>query len=228
MTLIPSKPDDKKKLIKLGVNGYVYPLDEALGLSRLPFKMTVGAMLEIAKESSRCESYEEAEKILRERTSVKINDDTMRKVTNKVGTIVFDNDTKASEDVWQKLHAGKISFPETKYNHTLYLEVDGAMLPTRQEDGKGSIYKENKLGMAFSSDNIHWWTDKHGKRQHQILQREYTSLIGDSNNFAKLMFLLAIKNGYGKYKNTVLISDGATWSIRSRVGQSCRYNHPVA
>jgi hypothetical protein len=139
----------------------------------------------------------------------------MRQVTNTVGTIVFNNDddAMAAEEAWQKLRAGKLEFPKRKKNHTFYIEVDEAMLPTRQEDGKGSVYKENKLGMVFSSDNFYWWKDKHGKRQHQILKREYTSLIGDNINFGKLLLSVAIKNDYGKYKDTVLLSDGATCII---------------
>jgi ribosomal protein L22 len=211
MALIPSRPIDKAKLRELGIRGYVYPLDEALGLDRLPFKMTVGVMLEIAKESSRCESYEEAEKTLRERTSIRINDDTMRQVTNTVGSIVFNNDVIVAERIWKELNAGQLVFSKSRRKGTLYLEVDGAMLPTRQEDQKGAVYKENKLGMAFTTDNIRHWTDKHGKPQHQIDKREYTALIGESDQFNKLMFSLAIKNGYGKYENTVIISDGATW-----------------
>lgn len=35
-----------------------------------------------------------------------------------------------------------------------------------------------------------------------------------SEEFKRFMFSLAVRNGYGKYKETVLIGDGATW-IRS-------------
>jgi hypothetical protein len=186
-------------------------LDEVFGLSNIPYKMTVGTMLEIAKESTRCESYEEAEKILKERTSININDDTMRQVTNTVGTIVFNNDTKAAESVWERFNTANLTFNKTKVKGTLFLEVDGAMLPIRQEGQKGIVYKENKLGMAFSTDNIYRWKDKHGKSQHKILKREYTSLIGDSKEFSKFMLLLAVENGYGTFQNTVIISDGASW-----------------
>ena len=210
MSLIPSRPNDKAKLQDLSKTRYIYPLDEALGLDVLPFKMTVGVMLEVAKESTRCESFEEAQKILEERNII-INDDTMRKVTNTIGGIVFNNDISAADAVWSKLQNGTLKFPKTKTKGVLYLEVDGAMLPTRQEGKQGTVYKENKLGMAFSSDNIYKWKDKHGKEQHRILKREYTSLVGDSDIFQKLMLNLAIKNGYGYYKDTVLISDGATW-----------------
>jgi hypothetical protein len=210
MSLIPSRPCDKEKLKNLRKTRYIYPLDEALGLDRLPFKMTLGVMLAVAKESIRCESFEEAQKILEERNII-INDDTMRQVTNVIGGIVFNNDVKAADAVWTELQKGTLTLPSSKDQGVLYLEVDGAMLPTRQDGQKGTIYKENKLGMVFSDDNIYRWKDKHGNQQHKILKREYTALIGDNENFQKLLFNLALKNGYGCYKNTVIISDGATW-----------------
>jgi hypothetical protein len=168
-------------------------------------------MLEIAKDASRGESYEDTERLLREKTSIRVNDDTIRAVTNAIGAIVFANDTQESNDNWQKMSAGLIHFPKTKIDHILYLEADGAMVATREKDEKGSIWKENKLGMAFSTDNFLNWTDKHGKLQHRILKKEFTALIGSSDDFKKLMFTLALRNGYGRYKQTVILSDGATW-----------------
>jgi hypothetical protein len=212
MALIPSTPKDVAKFKELGeVRGQIFPLDEALGLTKLPFKITVAAMLEIAKESTRCESYEEAEQILKEMTSIQINDDTMRKVTNTIGTIVYNNDVKSADSLWSEMEAGRLTFPEAKIDHTLFLEADGAMLPTRQKGQKGVVYKENKLGMAFSSKHFHCWKTDDGTRKHSLTQREYTALVGDSANFTKLMFNLAVKNGYGQHKKTVFITDGATW-----------------
>jgi hypothetical protein len=211
MSLIPSSETDKARLKEIGIKGYVYPLDEALGLSHLPFKITIAAMLEIAKESSRCESYEEAEQILREKTMILVNDDTIRLVTNEIGRIVFDNDMKSAEALWKTKESGRLEFPKKKKENVLYLEIDGAMLPTRQIGVKGTVFKENKLGMVFSDDKFYYWTDKQGKRHHRIKEREYISLIGDAKTFTILMFYLVVKNGYGTYKTTVLISDGATW-----------------
>jgi hypothetical protein len=211
MALVPSRLEDKQLLKQLGINSYVYPLDEALGLNRLPFNMTIAAMLEVARVSTKGKSYEDAEQELRKYTDIKINDDTMRKITNVIGTIIFFNDCKKAEEIWEKFNNGTLIFPNKKIHHTLYLEVDGAMLPTRQNDNKGTIYKENILGVAFSSDHFHKWKDRHGKNQRKITKREYTSYIGDSDFFTKLMLALAVRNGYGRYKQTVLLSDGATW-----------------
>jgi hypothetical protein len=220
MALRPSFEEDRKKLREMGIEGYIFPLDDVLGFSKLPFKMTLDAMLIVAKEASRSESYEEAEKILKELTYITTNDDTIRAVTNTIGRLVHSNDMKKAEETWNQFNTGRLVFPERKKNHTLYLQCDGAMIATRpdsedkdepDEQAKGAIWKENKLGLAFSSDNIHYWIDKHGKRQHAINKREYTALIGNSEEFSKLMLSLAVRNGYGIYKNTILISDGATW-----------------
>jgi hypothetical protein len=214
MALVPSFPKDEERLEALGHKGFVFPVDEALKLSHLPFKMTVGAMLEITKAACKSDSYEEAEQLLKERTFIRVNDDTIRAVTNTIGQIVLANDSALADKIWSKSPPWKFEEEkeDDKIAHTLYLEVDGAMVQTREKnEQESSSWKENKLGMAFSSNNIKFWTDKHGQRQHQILEREYTSIIGSAEEFKKYFYLLALKNGYGKYKNNVLLSDGATW-----------------
>jgi hypothetical protein len=234
--LVPSKSEDKAKLNSLGINGYVFPIDEALGLSHLPFKMTVPAMLETAYEACIRYSFEEAEIQLRRRSGIVVNDDTIRAVTNTIGSLVHANDTKNAEELWDRTPPWKFTGRKKKVGHTLFLEVDGAMVHLRtpkdletgpsppdddpddfadgkfeDEKEKGAGWKENKLGMAFSSDNIFYWNDKHGVRQHRILKRDYIAFIGPCEKFKKYFYLLAINNGYSIYKNTVLISDGAEW-----------------
>ena len=101
----------------------------------------------------------------------------------------------------------------------MYIETDGAALNTRHKNDAGSTWRENKLGVAFSPDNIRRWHDKHNERQHRIQKREYVSFIGPSEEFKKHLLSCALKNGYGLYKKTILISDGATWirNIRKEV-----------
>jgi hypothetical protein len=233
-----STPKEAQRLEVLGYKGYVYPIDEMLGVARLPFSMTLGAMLKVAKEACRAESYEDAQERLTE-VGIVINDDTIRAVTNTVGELVLANEKKAADEAFSAFNTGRWSFPEKQKPHILYFEVDGAMVHIRKkkeregdsevnkskDDGipkdsrrlnpekseKKSAWKENKLGMAFSTDNLLWWTDKHGVKQHRILKRDYISYIGEVNEFSKLMLSLALRNGYGSYGETVIISDGATW-----------------
>lgn len=93
----------------------------------------------------------------------------------------------------------------------LYIMADGAALNTRTRDTDRSTWKENKLAVAFTDGDMYYWKSKGGKEKHQIDRREYISLIGSSHKFKYHMLALARRNGYGKIKQTVIISDGATW-----------------
>ena len=190
----------------------IVPLDEYLRIDRLPFKITADLMLEVAFWGQNQRSYQEAENVISKVYGVTINDDTVRLVTNEVGLIVYENDCRMAEDVYARLNAGKLIFPSRKKDGILYIETDGSALNTRhRRDSDDSTWRENKLGMVFSTDNIRYWTDAHGDRQHSIDKREYVSYIGKASEFQKHLLSCALRNGYGEYKQTVLISDGATW-----------------
>jgi hypothetical protein len=238
LALRPSSVEDAQKLKNLGYKGYVYPVDEKLGVSRLPFDMTISTMLKVAQEACKADSYEDAQNRLAE-LGITVNDDTIRVVTNAVGKLVLENEMIEAERAFSVLNKGKLSFPEIKIPKILYLLVDGSMVHTRKEYKavekphssnpeatedvtapeksspdtplKRDPWREDKLGMAFSTDNVFFWTDTHGEQQHHILKKDYVSYIGALSDFHKLMFSMALRNGYGTYDKTILLSDGATW-----------------
>ena len=125
--------------------------------------------------------------------------------------MVFQEDCRLAIDAFNRLNQGKLIFPTRKKKGVLYIEADGAVLNTRSKNESGSSWRENKLGIVFSSDNIHTWIDRHGEKQRQIHKREYVAYIGSSDEFKKHLLSCALKNGYGKYDKTIIISDGATW-----------------
>ena len=45
----------------------------------------------------------------------------------------------------------------------------------------------------------------------QDTKREYTAYIGGVHEFKKHLLSCALKNGYGEYDKTIILSDGATW-----------------
>lgn len=188
----------------------VAPLDCYLGIANLPFKMTIGAMLQVAYwAQSQC-SYQRAEEALEKLLGIYVNDDTVRQVANYIGGLVFGEDCRRAEKYTALLLTGKVPFTHSRKG-VLYIETDGAALNTRHKDNDGSTWRENKLGVVFSSDNIYSWTDKHGNRQRHLQKREYVSYIGSAAEFRKHLVACAIRNGYGEYKETVILSDGATW-----------------
>jgi hypothetical protein len=66
--------------------------------------------------------------------------------------------------------------------------------------------------MAFNSNDLRARKPgKDGVVKHDILKKEYTAYIGKAEEFGKHLFDCALRNGYGQYKTTVIIGDGATW-----------------
>lgn len=167
-------------------------------------------MLEIAFYAIVLDSYQAAEEIIGRIHGVSVSDDTIRSVVNHIGKMIYNEDCRIAEESIQYLENGTLIFPKNKRG-ILYLETDGAALNTRTKDENGSTWRENKLGLAFSSDDIYSWFNNKGEKCHKIERREYTSYIGSVTEFKKHFFALAVRNGYGCYEKTVILSDGATW-----------------
>lgn len=208
--LRPVDSESKKRLFDLDGASTVIPLDCALHVNELPFKMSVSMMLEVAFYAISMDSYQAAEEIIGKIYDTPVNDDTIRLIVNHIGKIVFDEDCRIANECMDKFENGKLLYPADR-NGILYLETDGAALNTRFKDDNGSTWRENKLGLAFTSDDIYTWKNKKGKPCHQINRREYISYIGGVEEFKKHFFALALRNGYGNYKETVLLGDGAAW-----------------
>jgi hypothetical protein len=213
--LRPQDLERKKKMAELTGLKSIIPLDCSLGIAGLPFKITPNAMLKIAFWAQNQLSYERAEEAIYKIMKIKINDDTIRAVTDFVGKVIFKNDCRKADESIYMLDNGDLRFPNDR-DGVLYIQTDGAALNTRKQDENGSTWRENKLGEVFSSKNIRYWTNHKGERQHKILEKEYISYIGSVSEFKKHLFALALRNGYGHYKETVILSDGATW-IRNMV-----------
>ena len=207
--LRPKTDTDRRKLEEIEGKSCIYPLDIALGISGLPFKMTPGLMLKIARVAVQVPSYEKAESIIREMCHVEISDDTIRSVTNYIGEIVFRNDCKRSDAAKASYEANSLAFPRDK-DGVLYMSVDGATINTRAENGR-SIWRENKLALAYGSDHIITYRNSVGEFCHRINKREYMAYIGGVDEFKWRWFALALSAGYGRYKETVILSDGAPW-----------------
>jgi hypothetical protein len=179
--------------------------------------MSVQAMLRTAFWAQNQGSYQAAENILADECKISVNDDTIRQVTNFIGSLVFDEDKRKAREAYGMLNKCKLSHSSDKPG-ILYIQTDGAALNTRHKDSDDSTWRENKLGLVFSSDNLYFWTDKRGIRQHQIRKKEYTSFIGGVDDFKQLLFACAVRNGYGTYKKTIILSDGAAW-IHNMAGE---------
>jgi hypothetical protein len=216
-SLKPADTESRKRLLETENLKRVVPLDSVLGIENLPFKMTVGAMLTTAYWAQNQMSYRRAADAIGFVGKQETNPETVRLVTDHVGDMVFEEDKREAERIRAALDGGNLEFSCGK-SGVLYIQTDGAALNTRRKNEDGSSWRENKLGLVFSSDNIRFWTDAKGNKQHKIHKREYVSYVGSIDYFKWLLLSCAVRNGYGVYRKTVILSDGATW-IRNMVAE---------
>jgi len=216
-SLRPADSESKKRLLEAEGLKRVVPLDIHLGVDKLPFKMTVGAMLTTAYWAQNQMSYRRASNAICSVSMIETNPETVRMVADHVGGAVFEEDMRTAGHLRDKFASGWVDFGgERPKDGVLHIQTDGAALNTRIKDDDGSTWRENKLGLVFSSDNIRHWTDAKGKKQHRILKREYVSYVGGVDTFKWLLLSCAVRNGYGRYREVVFLGDGATW-IRNMV-----------
>jgi hypothetical protein len=208
-----TKEDDILLFQRDGCHG-VYPLDRVIKINNLPFKMTVEAMLKVSKKSQESMSYQLARDSLAEDCGINLDVSTICDVTNHIGFLVFKNDLEKATETFSSLQKGTYDFPNEQEKATLYLQTDGCMVNIRETSTSQPGWRKNKLGMVYNSNDMKpYIRTVNGKKvlNHIILHKNYTSYIGSVDGFQKLFFKLATDNGYGKFENTVLISDGASW-----------------
>jgi hypothetical protein len=183
----------------------IIPLDEYLGIAGLPFKMSRAMMAETAFWGQHESSFKSAEEMIRKCVPTEITDALIREVTGYVGRQVFEEDTRRAMAIEKNMD--KVPLRPTKPG-ILYLMIDGSAINTRKKDANGSSWRENKLGMVFSSTDLRKRKDG---ITHDILKKEYVSYVGSVEEFKNYLFECAVRNGYGEYEKTVIVSDGAAW-----------------
>lgn len=183
------------------------PLDVSLGLTGLPYKMTKELMLEVAYYGQNQSSFTDASDMLYRALHMEINKETVREVTEAIGRRVFEADSEKAEYLLNNMHTIEMKGDKEKTEGTLYLMADGAAVNTRVEDENGSTWRENKTAIAFTDKDL----VKRKNEKNIIARKEYTAFIGDADTFRGYVLNIAVKAGYGKVKDVVLIGDGAAW-----------------
>ena len=180
------------------------PKDEYIGIAKLPFKQTKAMMAEVSYYAQNEGSFARASEMIKRAMGIEIDATTVRKTAEYVGKKVHEADVRRTKEAYEKI-------TEIEYSNgrkgTLYIMTDGAMVNTRSEDEKGTTWRENKLALIFTDRDL--LKTKGGSNI--ILKKEYAAYIGSSEEFKKHVFEAAVRNGYGRFENVVVIGDGATW-----------------
>ena len=219
--LRPADDESRKMLVEKYHCKGVAPMDEYLGIDRLPFKVTCDMALYIAKMAIGESSYKDAEIRMKEDFGIQISDDRIRDIVNYIGKQVHEEDERITQETIKGYDPGKVKAgkwrgrpPESSF--TLYLETDGAMFNTRGKNKDGSSWKENKLALAFRSDRLIQSADKDGKVTRRLGEREYISVTEGVDKLREHLLALAIRNGLMEARHVVILSDGAVWIRKTR------------
>lgn len=209
--LAPVGPDSVKALAAIQKEKYICPLDIAIGVNKLPFKITTKMMTAMAKEAIRSTSYERAAQVIQEHYGVKIGTANVRFVTDYVGFVVYEDDKRRADEA-KAAYAVRIDKRKKhrRSDDILYLEMDGAMVNTRVQT-EDSSWKECKIGMAFHSSDIRAYRTDSGEIRRQILKKRIVGYIGNYNVFKYHLLAIARDYNYQYCSKIVVISDGASW-----------------
>ena len=182
-------------------------LDERLGIDSTPFKATYRSVCNIAKEAIRSPCYKKAAEVINERCHYSISEAQVKRITDYVGDLVFQDDCRRAEEAKQRQNDPVDN--RKRRNDTLYVQFDGSFYLERRQNEAGSNWKECKIAVAFKdSDLIHW-----GAEKTEVKNRDIVGYIGNIDEFKYHLLALAKRNGVDFCRNRVFITDGAKYIL---------------
>ncbi len=134
--LAPSNKESAKILAEKYGRKTVCPIDDELGVTFLPFKITIKAMSKIAREGTKANSYNAAAETLTEILGEPIPTSTVERVTDYVGKIMFRKQCKLAAEAKEAITTRKYDRRKIhrQADDVLFLEIDGAMVYIRDKE----------------------------------------------------------------------------------------------
>lgn len=179
--LTPADKESTKKLFELDGRKSVCPVDDMLGVSGLPFKITCRMMSNIAKEATCARSYAEAAERINKGINKPVSVSTVQHVTDYVGSLMHEEQIRSAKKAEQRLPGRKIDKRRIRKRKedVLYIETDGAMVYVRDKEhtdlendeikadtsGKHQAgWTESKHALCFHSKEIkYYYEDADGR-----------------------------------------------------------------
>lgn len=180
--------------------GYA-PFDRELNINK-EHKITRGLTETICDLGQRMPSFMEASDVLSKYLNIKVSHTFIQVVSEEVGKGLYRTEKEEAEDLYKNQYKAIKDIPEDKKRGRIYIETDGSMVLI-----KGLGWKEIKLGMVFKDDKIL----NRNKERHIIVDKDYVAHLGSAEEFKKMLFSTAVKNGYQEAKEAVILGDGAKW-----------------
>jgi hypothetical protein len=205
--LYPKTPEDRAKLLELEGIKSVVPLDLLLEIDGMPFRASREFAVEAARIAVSSKSFAEGAKLIKKLYGDGLSAESLREMTAVVGRKLFEHETSRASEMYLR----KDSLPmQRNVDGTLYFFYDGAFVPMRAETGEVS-HTDCKLAICVKSTDIEPYVDKRGEPQARVRHKDHAAFIGSSDDFLKYGYALAVDNGYGRFKQIVVLGDGAPY-----------------
>ncbi len=195
--LVPADSESKKRLLEITGQKSVCPVDDAMGVSNLPFKMTYRMMSHIAKEAVIAHSYVEATGRINEGINRPISVTTVEHVTDYVGKLMYDNQSRSAIELKNLLTARKIDKRKIhkRNDDVLYIELDGAMIHIR--DKEHVELSNDEICNNLNRVNTPGWTEsKHALCFHASAIKYYYKDAQDNHYSGRFSDVLSLGKGY--------------------------------
>ena len=154
--------------------------------------------------------FEHVKAYCKEIMSIDVSETCLKELTQRIGS-------QLHKEMEQKgKRPERIKGPDT-LQKVLYIQADGSMVPIRGT--KERDFKEVKVGLVYSSDDIIIRKTKKGEKSVDIKNKCFISSIGEGvEPFKQMLYAAAREKGYCTAETVVIISDGAPWISNMRHG----------
>jgi hypothetical protein len=207
--LVPNEAKDRELLLSIGEPTFIAPADQFLKIDTLPFKLTRRAMCMISYWAQYF-PFAQCAGIFSEQFKFPVSEATIYEVANYVGEIMLNTETERA------INACSIAFENQnpdKSDAILYVQLDGSFINTMKPKEKSTKYREVKLGIVFSSENMTLKGHDEMQLHFKINKRDYASFLGNAHTFKMYLYEVAIKNGFYNYNKIVIVTDGSDWIV---------------
>lgn len=134
--------------------------------------------------------------------SIIISPSMIQKISEEVGNELHEKEKREAKDLYENQYKAISQVPENMKTGRIYIEADGSMVQIR-----GEGWKEIKLGIVFKDNKI---LNK-DKDRHIIVEKEYVASLGGAEEFKKMLWAAAVRNGFQNAKEVVILGDGSAW-----------------
>jgi hypothetical protein len=176
------------------------PLDKELEVDN-DYKVTK-MLVELVCEMAQMLPFQESSDVLDKHFNITMAASTIQKISEEIGKKLYQKEKVESEELYNSRNDMVYSEIMKNKKEKKYIECDGSMVAIR-----GNGWKEMKLGIIFSDLNI----ENKNKSRHVIGEKDYVAYLGTAEEFKKMLWASAVKNGCLNVDQIIFIGDGAQW-----------------